>query len=1392
MELHNNLFQNASLAMVIISGRKEIVEVNNSAYAFFGTADEKISKEAYDWIINIVENAKENDIISGTKKYIERNNEEIVFKYFISTSGLSGECFTTLSFINVDVNKEINSPLSENTSTISNEKVQIFSVNDNKYNKGKKVQVQENIGEDHFRTFIQHAPDAIFIYKHDGQIIKANDTACNLLGYTKEELTRLNFNNLISKNELYKKPININGFEGEKILRSERIFIHKSKYEVFVFITLSLLFDGSIMAIAEDKTELKIMRDLLLQSEKKIREAQRLARMGTWELDFKTKELTWSSEVFAIFELRENHFEPTIESFMKCIHYDDREYVENTFNNSVEQKTLYDISHRIVCPDGTIKFVNEKCETFYDEKGNPIKSTGIVYDITNKKANEDELNLNKKQLEIMYNATSAIIYLIAVDNGKFKFISSNSAGLKSSGVIFNQFFSQYIENNAASKSQELIENKYKEAIEKKESINWEEETIDSKGKLFFKISVTPVFDQNNVCNRLVVTVQDITDLKLVSEKILKEKELSDSIINNLPGIFFLFNKDGKFLRWNKNFENFSVYTRSEIAEKKPLDFVGVQDHERIKEIIEEVFNKGNAEIEANLTNKQGVTVPMYFTGWLATIEGEPCVIGMAIDISERKKVETELRQSEHKFNSLVNTIDGIVWEANAKTLKNTFVSKHAEKLLGHAQSDWIDNESFWKDHLHPEDKEITIQNFQNIRNSGQAGLLEYRMIKAGGKVIWIEDIVSVIREDSETTFLRGVMTDITERKQKELELKESHSKYMAIIDNSMNAFLLTNEKGDIIDSNKTSLEMFGYSIDELKGMKAWQVIETDHSKYQEQVEHLKKTGRTKGEAFGIKRNGEKILLAFTSAMFTNANGELLISSIGIDISERINYEESLIKSNERFEKVSEATFDAIWDWDVKSHQLYLGKGFKELFGYDVKNGEGEFSTWADYLHPEDKDNVILSRLNKIIQYDQDKWTDEYRYIRADGSVAYVLDRGILLRENGLTYRMIGAMQDITNSKTIQAELLKSNERFEYVSKATFDAIWDWDLKTGDLYWGDGFEQLFGYKLINNKATIESWNNLIHPEDKERVLVSIMGAIRSDIENWKDDYRFMKSDGTYSYVVDKGIIIRDKNGKAYRMIGAMRDITSRKLDEQKLSELNKELQNKAAELSISNAELESFAYVTSHDLQEPLRMVSSFLQLLQKKYENSLDEKGQKYINFAIDGSERMKILIQDLLEFSRINSSKEIHTQVDLNEVAKKTVLNLRRIIDESNAELSISILPMIYGNESQLLQLFQNLIGNAMKYRSDRNPIIKVGYTEKEEEWEFFIKDNGIGIDEKFFNKIFVIFQRLHNRKDFEGTGIGLAVCKKIVDFHGGKIWVESILGEGSTFYFTISKNLI
>jgi light-regulated signal transduction histidine kinase (bacteriophytochrome) len=239
---------------------------------------------------------------------------------------------------------------------------------------------------------------------------------------------------------------------------------------------------------------------------------------------------------------------------------------------------------------------------------------------------------------------------------------------------------------------------------------------------------------------------------------------------------------------------------------------------------------------------------------------------------------------------------------------------------------------------------------------------------------------------------------------------------------------------------------------------------------------------------------------------------------------------------------------------------------------------------------------------------------------------------------------------------------------------------------------------------------------------------------------------------------------------------------------KVASANGELRQRTEELARSNAELEQFAYVASHDLQEPLRMVSSYTQLLEQRYEDLLDARAKKYIYYAVDGANRMQTLITDLLSYSRVGSRAQPLAITDSHSALGEAIRNLSSSIAETQALVTTDDLPIVCADRSQVVQLFQNLIGNAIKFRGTQSPRVHVSAERSGEDWVFSVRDNGIGIEAKYFERIFVIFQRLHSREEYPGTGIGLALCKRIVERHGGKIWVESEPGRGSAFLFSLA----
>ena len=309
-----------------------------------------------------------------------------------------------------------------------------------------------------------------------------------------------------------------------------------------------------------------------------------------------------------------------------------------------------------------------------------------------------------------------------------------------------------------------------------------------------------------------------------------------------------------------------------------------------------------------------------------------------------------------------------------------------------------------------------------------------------------------------------------------------------------------------------------------------------------------------------------------------------------------------------------------------------------------------------------------------------------------------------------------------------------------------------------------------------------WLDLVAPPQRPEMEEYLRGII-AGAHDFEREYPIIRpSDGQMRWVAGVGKVERDPDGRPLRMVGTIQDITERKRDHQALQE-------KAAELSRSNEELEQFAYVASHDLREPLRMVSSYVDLLGRRYGDRLDADAREFITFAKDGATRMDRLVLDLLEYSRIGRITRPMVAVPLGTVFDRVTRALRAKIDEAGARLVVpSPLPTVLGDGDELVRLFLNLIGNAVKYRgADRPPVVTVTAERHDMGWTVTVADNGIGIEPQYFERVFLIFQRLHKRGEYEGTGIGLAICKKIAEHHGGRIWLDSTPGQGSAFHVAL-----
>ncbi len=382
-------------------------------------------------------------------------------------------------------------------------------------------------------------------------------------------------------------------------------------------------------------------------------------------------------------------------------------------------------------------------------------------------------------------------------------------------------------------------------------------------------------------------------------------------------------------------------------------------------------------------------------------------------------------------------------------------------------------------------------------------------------------------------------------------------------------------------------------------------------------------------------------------------------------------------------------------------------------------------------------------------------------------------------ERGEVTGVVVNVRDVTRRKQAEQQALRSSEQFRAFSQSANDAIIAADSWGNIIYFNPSAERIFGHRAqeVTGKPLTLLMPERFHTACQTgiaRFIASGQGrVIGKTVEvtgRKKDESEFAMELSLATWKTD---------GDTFFSCIA-RDITERKRAQE-------DLENTATALASSNKELEQFAYVASHDLQEPLRMITSYTTLLGRRYSGKLDKDADEFIGYAVDGAKRMQGLIQDLLAFSRVGTRGKDLVPTDCEAVLAKTLQTLEFTARETAATITYDKLPTVMGDETQLGQLLQNLIGNAIKYRNGNAPKVHVSCRKEGNEWLFGVKDNGIGIEPQYAERVFVIFQRLHTREEYEGTGIGLAVCKKIVERHGGKIWVESELGKGATFHFTL-----
>jgi len=493
-----------------------------------------------------------------------------------------------------------------------------------------------------------------------------------------------------------------------------------------------------------------------------------------------------------------------------------------------------------------------------------------------------------------------------------------------------------------------------------------------------------------------------------------------------------------------------------------------------------------------------------------------------------------------------------------------------------------------------------------------------------------------------------------------------------------------------------------------------------------------------------------------------------------EVTERARAEIALREEQEKLAKITGSAQDAIIMMDGDGNVSFWNEAAERIFGHTANEalGKGLHALLApERFHQaygrgfahfrEAGEGPAVGRTQQLVGRRKDG-----KEFPIELSLSAVRVRG--------AWHAVGIIRDITSRKSMEQEL----RRLAVIAEQAAEGIAVADLEGNLQFVNNAWAVMHGYG--SGAELVGRHLSMFHTDDQLRTDVIPFNEMVKQQGHQAAEVGHKRKDGTTFQAQMVVTLMKDEQGKPYGLAGFAQDITDRKRAEALLAK-------RTQELASSNAELEQFAYIASHDLQEPLRMVASYVQLLARRYQGKLDADADEFIHFAVDGSARMQTLINDLLTYSRVGTRGKEFAPTDGEAVLQTALSNLEVAIAESAAEVTHDPLPAVMADEVQVVRLFQNLIGNAVKFHGEGPPRVHVSAEQQDGWWTFSVRDNGIGIKPEYHERIFVIFQRLHSREEYEGTGIGLAVCKKIVERHGGRIWLESEEGKGSTFFFTL-----
>jgi PAS domain S-box-containing protein len=621
-----------------------------------------------------------------------------------------------------------------------------------------------------------------------------------------------------------------------------------------------------------------------------------------------------------------------------------------------------------------------------------------------------------------------------------------------------------------------------------------------------------------------------------------------------------------------------------------------------------------------------------------------------------------------------------------------------------------------------------------------------------------------------------MIEDIDKRKKAEEALQKSEERFKIVAENSGDWIWEIDKDGLYTYSSPIVEKILGYTSEEIVGKRYFYefFIPENRDRYKEAAFST----FSKKESFigfvnsNTHKNGNVIILETNGSPVMGEKGNLIgYRGVDRDITERKKAEDQLRKNEEHLKLLLNSISAGVVMIDAQTHEIVdCNCQAEKMLGMAKEKILRKIC--HRFICPADKGKCPISDLGQKLDM------SERVLLKTEHDTIPILKTVTPITWCNHSY-YIESFIDITRLKKTEKALWTSEERFRTAAKLASDLIWELNIKTGRMEWYGDIDGKLGYEKGQFPRTLQAWESIIHPDDYSRIMKELEEHFKEG-KSYNTEYRVKHKNGEYLYWTDSGTTLPDAEGKPDRMIGVCTDVTNRRNSEQKQNELLEQFER-------VNEELNSFAYIVSHDLKAPLRGVKVLAEWLRTDYADKLGEEGKNQMELLVSRVDRMHNLIDGILQYSRIGRTEEDVSEIDTEKVVADVIdmisppKNIRIVVEGT--------LPVIKSEKTRIIQVFQNLISNAVKYMDKEDGIIKVRCAEEDKSWKFSIEDNGPGIAKEYYEKIFQMFQTLSPRDKYESTGVGLTVVKKIIELYGGRVWVESQVGKGSTFIFTIPR---